>query len=93
MSRLFLKITLNTLRSPRGNVELTDDDKIVPALASIADGTLAVNGDRLLHKPHGKSKFREGEEEALSRQRIFIGPLDKSTMASRYVSIYLLQPL
>ena len=33
MSRLFLRATLNRLRSPRGGVELIDDDKIVPALA------------------------------------------------------------
>lgn len=38
------------------SVEVTDDSKAVPAPASITNGALAINGDRVLHTPSGKRK-------------------------------------
>ena len=78
MSRKFLRATLNKKRSSKRGVELTDDGQIVPTPANIADGTLAVNGDRILHTPHGKTKTGEDEEKAFSRQRNNMGPLSRA---------------
>ena len=40
--------------------------------------TLAVNGDRILDTSHGKRKSGEDGEEALSRQSIKMGPLNRA---------------
>ena len=50
-------------------VEVNDDGRIVPALASTPDGPLPINGDGVLHRHNGKRKHEEDEEEAQNGYR------------------------
>ena len=54
-------------------VEVNDDGKVIPALASTANGALAIDGDGLLHTRNGNGKLEEDEEEALPKHRMDIG--------------------
>ena len=54
-------------------VEVNDDGKVIPALASTTNGALAIDGDGLLHTRNGNGKLEEDEEEALPKHRMDIG--------------------
>ena len=61
------------IRIATNGAEVNDDGKVVPAPANTVNGTIAMNGNGVLHTPSSKRKLGDEEEEAPPKHRMDIG--------------------